>query len=202
MVWIGRASTRRWVAGGALCIVTALVCYAVDVLLISPAWITLGVHTYARNALTTSRATTWPTVAAVLVLNLPTWGLAALAGMLLALGRRTAGYLLRAGGFGIVYAVLPLGMSLFGTPGGTFQGVPPWALALIWCGVPCTTVGVAIGAAVCVTRFARRPPQSGRCAVCGYDIRLLPTNRCPECGNELPLLGRGGSDNVGESATR
>jgi rRNA maturation endonuclease Nob1 len=32
-------------------------------------------------------------------------------------------------------------------------------------------------------------PFPPRCAACGYDLRLLASRRCPECGHPVPRMG-------------
>ncbi len=67
-------------------------------------------------------------------------------------------------------------------------------------------VTVALGFAACMTalnavalrRRRRRASERkrtelleiGLCPVCGYDLSGLPTNRCPECGEEFPEWAR------------
>ncbi len=91
-------------------------------------------------------------------------------------------------------AILPLGLILwmlmlfFLEPGaaivaaiGAFYGfIGVWISAV---------VGV-IAAIVCGVRH--KSPSSAKCENCGYLLRGLPTDRCPECGQR-----RGGSDELG-----
>ena len=71
-------------------------------------------------------------------------------------------------GFGWEWSRYPAGGQYFGA-------FPLWAAA-----VP-ATVAPAVWAARRLTR--RRTCRSGRCPVCGYDLRATP-DRCPECGSE------------------
>jgi hypothetical protein len=47
-----------------------------------------------------------------------------------------------------------------------------------------------LGPGVVLLFFARRIQRRerfGYCRNCGYDLRMLPTNRCPECGTPFDL---------------
>ncbi len=48
-------------------------------------------------------------------------------------------------------------------------------------------VGFVVGSAASVgfLLLMTRPPKLGHCAKCGYNLKGLPHNRCPECGTEF-----------------
>jgi hypothetical protein len=57
-------------------------------------------------------------------------------------------------------------------------------------------VAVAISTAafgVCISRLiGRRPVAADRhtCKRCGYDLRLIASDHCPECGGRIPVFAR------------
>jgi hypothetical protein len=86
----------------------------------------------------------------------------------------------------LIYNTPPLGFNFMGfdiggknTPAGALWAVdaPDWSLVIIF---------GALGICRVAPELKRRiRVKSGRCAVCGYDLRATP-DRCPECGTVPP----------------
>ena len=63
----------------------------------------------------------------------------------------------------------------------------PLALMGAFVGGLVASYGVTYAVLIAIERYQlrrRRPDASGRCKVCGYDLRQSPF-RCPECGKPV-----------------
>lgn len=95
-----------------------------------------------------------------------------------------------AGGYGVASAVC--GAVRFAVPGNDYAHIPlgPLLIGLPLMGV---AIWIVLSGALCVATYLRRrywPVYSeGCCTECGYDLRMLASLRCPECGTRFKQTG-------------
>jgi hypothetical protein len=66
------------------------------------------------------------------------------------------------------------------------QTAPAWLLAVpLW--IPILVVVLPTG----ILWYRDRPFPRGHCRRCGHDLTNVRAERCPECGLDIPSLGRG-----------
>jgi predicted Zn-ribbon and HTH transcriptional regulator len=66
-------------------------------------------------------------------------------------------------------------------------------IAILWLLVLTAITGVIVESLINRRDRALRKRGFGvhpRCGQCGYDVHCLPSNRCPECGSHLGVVGR------------
>lgn len=58
-----------------------------------------------------------------------------------------------------------------------------WWVPLVGAGLVIMVLGVSFSLVLVVRNKYRPKYPAGKCAKCGYELRGLPLQRCPECGN-------------------
>ncbi|TWT44911.1 Tetracycline resistance protein, class B [Phycisphaerae bacterium RAS1] len=99
----------------------------------------------------------------------------------------------RAASVGLLGAMFGLAIA-FGPPLGGWVGSHVSYAAVGWL---CAGMQAASLAVILFALPETRPRSAGRCTSCGYNLRGLPANRCPECGTPFDATAEAGPASAG-----